>query len=132
MYYINLLCYFRSALSDALDEDDMNMEQKDSLTARKVGEVLHNSMGKLAVVIDYPRQLINDAARPTYWAVDADIVTCFCCNYKFRAVDSKHHCRSCGRGICGKCSRERRTVPARGWDYPVRVCDKCVAEMCGT
>ena len=119
---------FCSALNDALDEEDQN-SGKDDLRARKVGEVLHNSVSKLALVVDFPREIINNVARPSYWTADADIVTCSCCDYKFRFIDSKHHCRACGQGVCGKCSSKKRAVPARGWDYPVRVCDKCVEEM---
>ena len=39
-----------------------------------------------------------------------------------------HHCRKCGRGVCDECSKTKKPVPIRGWDQPVRVCDKCCAE----
>ena len=39
-----------------------------------------------------------------------------------------HHCRKCGQGVCDDCSRTKKPVPTRGWDQPVRVCDKCCAE----
>ena len=39
-----------------------------------------------------------------------------------------HHCRKCGQGVCDDCSRTKKPVPIRGWDQPVRVCDKCCAE----
>ncbi len=42
------------------------------------------------------------------------------------AVLSKHHCRKCGNGVCDRCSKTFMPVPSRGWDNPVRVCDKCV------
>lgn len=119
-----------SALSEALNEEVEQLgSQNDRLTARMVGEVLHNSFSKLALVVDYPREKITNAARPSYWIADADIVTCACCSYKFRVVDSKHHCRACGKGVCGKCSKRKCAVPSKGWDYPVRVCDQCVEEM---
>ncbi|XP_004536383.1 zinc finger FYVE domain-containing protein 1 isoform X1 [Ceratitis capitata] len=37
----------------------------------------------------------------------------------------RHHCRRCGQAICENCSKARQTVPERGWQEPVRVCDKC-------
>ncbi|KAG5447571.1 Zinc finger FYVE domain-containing protein 1 [Clonorchis sinensis] len=37
---------------------------------------------------------------------------------------AKHHCRMCGRGVCGACSSKRLRVPGFGLD-PVRVCDDC-------
>ena len=117
-----------SALSEALEEED-EQSGKDDLRARKVGEVLHNSVSKLAQVVDIPREIINAAARPSYWIADSDILTCACCDYKFRFMDSKHHCRACGQGVCGKCSSRKCAVPARGWQYPVRVCDTCFEEM---
>ena len=39
-----------------------------------------------------------------------------------------HHCRKCGQGVCDDCSRTKKPVPLRGWDQPVRVCDKCCAD----
>ena len=39
-----------------------------------------------------------------------------------------HHCRKCGQGVCDDCSRTRKPVPIRGWDQPVRLCDKCCVE----
>jgi hypothetical protein len=40
-------------------------------------------------------------------------------------IVSLHHCRNCGNGVCDECSRTRKPVPIRGWDQPVRVCNKC-------
>ncbi|XP_053951349.1 zinc finger FYVE domain-containing protein 1-like isoform X4 [Anastrepha ludens] len=37
----------------------------------------------------------------------------------------RHHCRRCGQMVCERCSQQRQTVPERGWNEPVRVCDKC-------
>lgn len=37
----------------------------------------------------------------------------------------KHHCRACGEGVCNPCSMHQMPVPARGWNYPVRVCNSC-------
>lgn len=37
----------------------------------------------------------------------------------------QHHCRRCGKAICGECSQHRTTIPAMGFEYQVRVCDDC-------
>ncbi|XP_067637348.1 zinc finger FYVE domain-containing protein 1-like isoform X2 [Eurosta solidaginis] len=37
----------------------------------------------------------------------------------------RHHCRRCGLAICGYCSKNREPVLEHGWEYPVRICDKC-------
>lgn len=69
--------------------------------------------------------LVKDAARPAYWVPDQDILSCHNCCREFTAKLSKHHCRACGQGVCDDCSPERRAVPSRGWDHPVRVCASC-------
>ena len=69
---------------------------------------------------------MKDAARPAYWVPDQDIQACCECRKDFCAARlSIHHCRACGQGVCDDCSQERRAVPSRGWDHPVRVCNGC-------
>ncbi|XP_064621754.1 zinc finger FYVE domain-containing protein 1-like isoform X2 [Lineus longissimus] len=95
------------------------------VTARKVGETIANTVGFVASVIEYPKDFIKDSARPDYWEPDSEITHCNVCNKEFDSKLSKHHCRSCGKGVCRVCSQFRRKVPSRGWDEPVRVCKQC-------
>jgi len=37
----------------------------------------------------------------------------------------QHHCRKCGRALCGKCSSEQSTFPPMGFEIPVRMCGDC-------
>ncbi|KAJ3592535.1 hypothetical protein NHX12_007662 [Muraenolepis orangiensis] len=37
----------------------------------------------------------------------------------------QHHCRKCGQAVCGKCSSKRSTIPLMGFEFEVRVCDRC-------
>ncbi|KAK1899530.1 WD repeat and FYVE domain containing protein 1 [Dissostichus eleginoides] len=37
----------------------------------------------------------------------------------------EHHCRKCGKAVCGKCSSKRTSFPIMGFEFPVRVCDAC-------
>ncbi|XP_041069089.1 WD repeat and FYVE domain-containing protein 1 [Carcharodon carcharias] len=37
----------------------------------------------------------------------------------------QHHCRKCGKAICGKCSTKRTTYPVMGFEFQVRVCNDC-------
>uniref|UniRef100_A0A8C2J2Z1 WD repeat and FYVE domain containing 1 n=1 Tax=Cyprinus carpio TaxID=7962 RepID=A0A8C2J2Z1_CYPCA len=37
----------------------------------------------------------------------------------------QHHCRKCGKAICGKCSSKRSTYPIMGFEFQVRMCDDC-------
>ena len=98
------------------------------VAARKVTEVVQSAVGILKSAMEYPKELITDAARPGYWVPDSDIVTCNCCNAAFKESDTKHHCRACGMGVCSNCSESRRPLPSRGWDHPVRVSDQCAAK----
>uniref|UniRef100_A0A8C8R6C4 Zinc finger FYVE domain-containing protein 1 n=1 Tax=Pelusios castaneus TaxID=367368 RepID=A0A8C8R6C4_9SAUR len=100
-------------------------EEGGTLIARKVGEAVQNTLGAVVTAIDIPLGLVKDAARPAYWVPDHEILHCHNCQKEFNIKLSKHHCRACGQGFCDECSNERRTVPSRGWDHPVRVCFNC-------
>uniref|UniRef100_A0A8C3AKY3 Zinc finger FYVE-type containing 1 n=1 Tax=Cyclopterus lumpus TaxID=8103 RepID=A0A8C3AKY3_CYCLU len=100
-------------------------EEAGTLIARKVGEVVQNTLGAVVGAIDIPLGLVKDAARPAYWVPDQDIHSCSECQREFSPRLSIHHCRACGQGVCDECSQERRAVPSRGWDHPVRVCNGC-------
>lgn len=71
---------------------------------------------------------LKDSVRPVYWIPDEQIKTCFVCSAEFGPKLAIHHCRACGQGVCVNCSPNKRAVPLRGWDYPVRVCTKCEAK----
>uniref|UniRef100_A0AAY4B9X2 FYVE-type domain-containing protein n=1 Tax=Denticeps clupeoides TaxID=299321 RepID=A0AAY4B9X2_9TELE len=38
----------------------------------------------------------------------------------------QHHCRRCGKAVCGKCSSKRSSIPLMGFEFPVRVCDRYI------
>lgn len=78
-------------------------------------------------IFSLPSGFVKDVARPDYWVPDQEITQCHQCSKTFTPVMSKHHCRACGQGVCGRCSTHNRPVPSRGWDHPVRVCDSCHA-----
>ena len=99
---------------------------EDKVTARYMGEVMQSALGLVAGAMSYPKDFIVESARPDYWVPDSKIKNCRKCKSEFGPTDSKHHCRACGEGFCGKCSTHQSPVPSRGWDYPVRVCDLCV------
>ncbi|XP_044292900.1 zinc finger FYVE domain-containing protein 1 isoform X1 [Varanus komodoensis] len=100
-------------------------EEGGTVIARKVGEAVQNTLGAVVTAIDIPLGLVKDAARPAYWVPDHEILHCHNCQKEFSIKLSKHHCRACGQGFCDECSHERRAVPSRGWDHPVRVCFNC-------
>ncbi|XP_061698985.1 zinc finger FYVE domain-containing protein 1-like [Syngnathoides biaculeatus] len=116
------VCFEQRASHKAHEEEE---EEEGGTLARKVGEAVTNTIGVVVTAIDIPLGLVKDAARPAYWVPDQDILSCHICRREFTAKLSKHHCRACGQGVCSDCSPERRAVPSRGWDHPVRVCTSC-------
>ncbi|QIW98463.1 hypothetical protein AMS68_003981 [Peltaster fructicola] len=78
------------------------------------------------------------------WQPDEDVQKCPVCQQEFTLFFRKHHCRKCGKVVCGDCSRHRITVPLRfvaqppwaadsilqypGASAPVRVCNPCVPD----
>ncbi|XP_075586429.1 zinc finger FYVE domain-containing protein 1 isoform X3 [Dermatophagoides farinae] len=104
--------------------DSLNGE----VTARKMSEALQTTLGSVLQTIDYSLGWIKDSARPDYWIPDKDITNCNRCKLEFNEKIPIHHCRACGQGVCDDCSLQRKMVPSRGWDHPVRVCDECAAK----
>ncbi|CAJ0961061.1 unnamed protein product, partial [Mesorhabditis belari] len=41
----------------------------------------------------------------------------------------QHHCRICGRAVCGSCCSARTTYPPMGFEIPVRICKSCDENM---
>ncbi|XP_063571189.1 zinc finger FYVE domain-containing protein 1 isoform X7 [Pongo abelii] len=117
-------CYEARNVQLAVTEAQVD-DEGGTLIARKVGEAVQNTLGAVVTAIDIPLGLVKDAARPAYWVPDHEILHCHNCRKEFSIKLSKHHCRACGQGFCDECSHDRRAVPSRGWDHPVRVCFNC-------
>lgn len=118
-------CFQNRGIPEELLDAALEEEEGGTLIARKVGEAVQNTLGAVVTAIDIPLGLVKDAARPAYWVPDQDIRCCNQCQREFNARLSIHHCRACGQGVCNDCSPDRRAVPTRGWDHPVRVCITC-------
>ncbi|ESN90154.1 hypothetical protein HELRODRAFT_116543 [Helobdella robusta] len=65
---------------------------------------------------------------------------CECCNgpffWNFKMMweikslgGRQHHCRKCGKAICAKCSSNVSILPQYGFEYPVRLCLNCHANL---
>ena len=120
------VCYReREGVNNSSDTD----QAKNSVTGRYISENLTSAMGWMGGAFKYPTKLVNDATRPEYWTPDHLIINCCVCDLEFGTRIYKHHCRSCGQGVCEDCSKERRVVPDKGWDYAVRVCDECFKSL---
>jgi zinc finger FYVE domain-containing protein 1 len=105
------------------------INQSNDVTARKVTETVQETIGYIGYATKLPFDVLKESARPSYWKPDADCINCFICHKEFDDLLPLHHCRSCGNGICNRCSPHLRPVPSRGWDTPVRVCNNCVSNV---
>ncbi|KAF3324942.1 Lateral signaling target protein 2 [Carex littledalei] len=64
-----------------------------------------------------------------HWVPDEVVKKCTSCGGDFNAFNRRHHCRNCGDIFCDKCSQGRIALTAEENAQPVRVCDRCVAEV---
>jgi hypothetical protein len=76
------------------------------------------------------------------WQADEQATECFLCHSKFTLFFRRHHCRKCGRVVCGNCSSNRSTYlpstyvvspPSQIFlespHVPHRTCDVCMEEL---
>ncbi|CAD5220209.1 unnamed protein product [Bursaphelenchus xylophilus] len=63
------------------------------------------------------------------WVPDSQAEVCMVCqSTHFTVFERRHHCRSCGKVVCGACSTKKLTL--EGIDKkPVRVCDICYNKL---
>ncbi|XLS66856.1 hypothetical protein HN51_017879 [Arachis hypogaea] len=64
-----------------------------------------------------------------HWVPDEAVSKCKDCQTDFGAFNRKHHCRNCGDIFCDKCTQGRIALTADANAQPVRVCDRCMAEV---
>uniref|UniRef100_A0A6Q2ZPM4 Lateral signaling target protein 2 homolog n=1 Tax=Esox lucius TaxID=8010 RepID=A0A6Q2ZPM4_ESOLU len=59
------------------------------------------------------------------WVPDEACSFCTACNAPFTIIRKKHHCRSCGKIFCSRCSPRSVPLPRYGQVKAVRVCTHC-------
>ncbi|XP_042598721.1 lateral signaling target protein 2 homolog isoform X5 [Cyprinus carpio] len=59
------------------------------------------------------------------WVPDEACNSCIACKAPFTVIRRKHHCRSCGKIFCSRCSSHSAPLPRYGQMKPVRVCTHC-------
>ncbi|XP_072967332.1 protein FREE1-like [Typha angustifolia] len=64
-----------------------------------------------------------------HWVPDEAVSKCPSCGTDFGAFVRRHHCRNCGDIFCDKCTQGRIALTADENAQPVRVCDRCMAEV---
>lgn len=66
---------------------------------------------------------VTDLSPATIWIPDSEVSECQTCLKSFSFLIRKHHCRLCGRVVCGDCSKFRMVLEKS--NKPVRVCRSC-------
>ncbi|XP_041041949.1 lateral signaling target protein 2 homolog isoform X4 [Carcharodon carcharias] len=67
----------------------------------------------------------EDLEDPPEWVPDEVCSYCTACKAPFTVIRRKHHCRSCGKIFCSRCSSHSAPLPRYGQMKPVRVCTHC-------
>lgn len=76
------------------------------------------------------------------WQEDDEVMSCFACNNKYSFFKRRHHCRKCGRVVCGLCSDHKtkyfpNTIVVNEYGMKkaaspyetYRTCDECFEEV---
>lgn len=96
----------------------MNLEFKLTESELQLGKVRFFSFNNFVLAVQFQ-------VKP-HWIPDYDCLTCMLCSCKFNLVNRRHHCRSCGRVLCGGCCATRRLLPYMSeTESKQRVCFPC-------
>ncbi|XP_077182354.1 lateral signaling target protein 2 homolog isoform X2 [Paroedura picta] len=67
----------------------------------------------------------QDAVVPPEWVPDSTSSHCMACRVPFTFLRRRHHCRSCGKIFCSRCSSHLVPLPHFRQLKPVRICTHC-------
>lgn len=77
---------------------------------------------------DCPMCLRKFRQRIKTWQPDDNSDSCMCCGAGVGRF-SRHHCRNCGRVVCGGCSEAKAVIPSLGFKDPVKCCKDCTKQF---
>jgi len=89
-------------------------------------DALHNVVTELMAFAEKAQQVESELA--PVWEHDKEAKNCRLCNSLFTVINRRHHCRRCGKLVCGSCSANKTKLPSQGM---CRVCDQCFEELGG-
>nr|XP_020446612.1 lateral signaling target protein 2 homolog [Monopterus albus] len=122
----------RSILKTLFEVMATKCEQGDN-DKQKKGPVLHSAMLEDCALCQETISSSELAAKvregqfedPPDWVPDEACNSCIACKAPFTVIRRKHHCRSCGKIFCSRCSSHCAPLPRYGQVKPVRVCTHC-------
>lgn len=89
--------------------------------ARKVGEKFSPIPGPVRVCSDCFKKHAG-----FHWMRDKEATQCQECHKEFGSFRWRHHCRYCGKLVCGDCSAQNKACRRIGYIDPVRICKSCL------
>lgn len=100
-------------------------ERKDSSSSKASEQLAEKKKG----FVDWVNLIKPPNEEKEHWVPDEAVNKCTSCSTNFNAFNRKHHCRNCGEIFCDKCTQGRTPLTADEEAPPVRVCDRCMAEV---
>jgi zinc finger FYVE domain-containing protein 26 len=122
--------HLQEIIHQASDPDTLSRSSSAELstaTVPGVSIVRSPSPGERSFPQSQPLEFIPPAAPPArhQWVPDETESMCMvCCREHFTMFNRRHHCRRCGRLVCGSCSTKKMLVEGCR-ESPTRVCDQC-------
>ena len=86
--------------------------------------VAQHSKGPETPLSESRRSSVKQKTLCGEWELDDSRSDCYLCKTPFTWSRRRHHCRGCGRLVCGKCSVHLILYKELG-EIPVRACDEC-------
>ncbi|KAL3691584.1 hypothetical protein R1sor_005235 [Riccia sorocarpa] len=110
---------------------EMKDEPADAGTSGGVSGAADLNATKKTSVLDWVaiRPRASNPEEKQHWVPDEAVTKCNSCDTEFGAFLRRHHCRNCGDIFCDKCTRGRIALNTDEDSQPVRVCDRCLAEI---
>ncbi|XP_018545742.1 LOW QUALITY PROTEIN: lateral signaling target protein 2 homolog [Lates calcarifer] len=123
----------RSILKTLFEVMATKCEKGDNDKQKKAGPVLRSAVLEDCALCQETISSSELAAKaregqfedPPDWVPDEACNSCIACKAPFTVIRRKHHCRSCGKIFCSRCSSHSAPLPRYGQVKPVRVCTHC-------
>uniref|UniRef100_A0A8C2ZEP3 Lateral signaling target protein 2 homolog n=1 Tax=Cyclopterus lumpus TaxID=8103 RepID=A0A8C2ZEP3_CYCLU len=123
----------RSILKTLFEVMATKCEEGDIENQKKAGPVLRSAVLEDCALCQETISSSELAAKardgqfedPPDWVPDEACNSCIACQAPFTVIRRKHHCRSCGKIFCSRCSSHSAPLPRYGQVKPVRVCTHC-------
>ncbi|XP_028966343.1 zinc finger FYVE domain-containing protein 9 [Galendromus occidentalis] len=113
----------------ALDEAPQKTPQSDSPAPEQDAAVNSDDADQGAVgggpeAVVAPSEEVLGKVRPM-WIHDEDAPICMNCGQDFTMFRRRHHCRACGKVLCGNCCKDRARLQFMDGEL-ARVCSYCI------